>query len=141
MMMKKLISLLVLIIVAFPTVAKIPTGDYIMIDKKKGGFVRLCKSESTKELENITLTDKSLHLALPESTEYLILKGKMNKNEHILEVRNPYNIVYTYKIKKINNSDVYKWDAYLGNKRIEDLSFFSIPKNKAKNIISVGICK
>lgn len=39
MMMKKLISLLVLIIVAFPTVARIPKGDYIMIDKKKGGFV------------------------------------------------------------------------------------------------------
>ncbi len=119
MMMKKLISLLVLIIVAFPTVARIPKGDYIMIDKKKGGFVRLCKSESTEELENIILTDKSLHLALPESTEYLILKEKMNKNEHILEVRNPYNIVYTYKIKKINNIVKLLYYSYKIRKKLE----------------------
>ena len=117
--LKKLISLLVLIIVAFPTVARIPKGDYIMIDKKKGGFVRLCKSESTEELENIILTDKSLHLALPESTEYLILKEKMNKNEHILEVRNPYNIVYTYKIKKINNIVKLLYYSYKIRKKLE----------------------
>ena len=50
MMMKKLISLLVLIIVAFPTVARIPKGDYIMIDKKKGDLLGFVKVNQLKNL-------------------------------------------------------------------------------------------
>lgn len=44
-------------------------------------------------------------------------------------------------MKIINNMGIYKWDTYLGNKRMKNLSFFTIAKSKVKNIVSVGVCK
>lgn len=44
-------------------------------------------------------------------------------------------------MKIINNMGIYKWDNYLGNKRMKNLSFFTIAKSKVKNIVSVGVCK
>lgn len=44
-------------------------------------------------------------------------------------------------MKIINNMGIYKWDTYLENKRMKNLSFFTRAKSKVKNIVSVGICR
>lgn len=44
-------------------------------------------------------------------------------------------------MKIINNMGIYKWDTYCGNKRMNELSFFTIAKSKVKNIVSIGVCK
>lgn len=44
-------------------------------------------------------------------------------------------------MKIVNNTNVYQWDAYTGNKRIEDLSFFSVDRRNVNKINGVGVCK
>ncbi len=44
-------------------------------------------------------------------------------------------------MKIINNMGIYKWDTYLENKRMKNLSFFTRAKSKVKNIVSVGVCR
>lgn len=43
--------------------------------------------------------------------------------------------------KKLAGFEWFEWDTYLENKRMKNLSFFTIAKSKVKNIVSVGVCK
>lgn len=136
---KILVSLLGLTFSFFVTsaFALAPLGDYVMVEKKKGKFVRLCQAETTNEFENIVLTKNHLYLGLPEKTDYLILKQTNNS----LFVRNGFNVNYIYKVKKLSNSNVYQWDAYDGIKRMDDLSFFAASKKDIGKFKPVGNCQ
>lgn len=119
------------------TYAFIPLGDYVMVEKKKAKFVRLCQSETTNEIENIVLTKSYLYLALPEKTNYFIYK----KTNNSLLVRNEFKVNYIYKVKRLSDSNVYQWDAYEGNRRMDDLSFFAASKKDIGKFKIVGNCK
>ncbi|WP_228256812.1 hypothetical protein [Acinetobacter sp. WCHAc060033] len=136
---KILVSLLGLILSFFVTsaFALVPPGDYVMVEKKKDKFVRLCQAETTNEIENIVLTKNHLYLGLPEKTDYLILK----KTNNSLFVRNEFNVNYVYKIKKLNNGNVYQWDAYEGRRRMDDLSFYAVDKSDIGKFKTEGKCQ
>lgn len=119
------------------TFALVPLGDYVMVENKKDKFVRLCKAETTKEIENIVLTKNHLYLGLPEKTDYLILK----KTDNSLFVRNEFNVNYIYKVKRISSSNVYQWNAYEGSKRMDDLSFYAASKKDIGKFKTGGNCQ
>jgi len=43
--------------------------------------------------------------------------------------------------KKLVGYEWSGWDTYLENKRMKNLSFFTIAKSKVKNILNVGVCR